>query len=71
MKYDVHNDNFLGHGFDCANHHLDAFRVNDEMHIVYNLNEETQYSAIAFIDDIQHNPQKYLWTPYIMFIDKI
>ncbi|NOR54798.1 MAG: hypothetical protein GQ531_01175 [Sulfurovum sp.] len=55
---------YLGSGEDMAHHKFDAYRVDDEIHIVY----ESGYSAIENIQKIKDNMDKYLWTPYVMFV---
>ena len=52
---------FLGSGEDMAHHPYDAYKVNDEIHIVY----EGGYVASEKIDNVQADMDKYLWTPYV------
>ena len=55
---------YLGSGEDMAHHKFDAYRVDDEIHIVY----ESGYAAIENIQKIKDDMDKYLWTPYVMFV---
>ena len=52
---------FLGSGEDMAHHTYDAYKVDDEIHIVY----ENEHVASEKIDNIQGDMDKYLWTPYV------
>ena len=60
------NKNYLGSSKDMAQHTFDAYEVKDEMHLYY----ECGHIAIEKIAKIKENPSAYLWTPYMMFIDK-
>ncbi|EIF51366.1 hypothetical protein [Sulfurovum sp. AR] len=55
---------YLGSGEDMAKHKFDAYRVNDEIHIVY----ESGNVATQNIHEVKDNMDKYLWTPYVMFV---
>ena len=51
---------FLGLGKDMANHPYDAYRVGEEIHIVY----ENEYVAIENTAKVRDNLDKYMWTPF-------
>ena len=55
---------YLGSNKDMAHHKFDAYKVDDEIHIVY----ESGHVAIEKIQKIKDNEDDYLWTPYVMFI---
>lgn len=55
---------FLGTGKDMAHHKYDAYRVDDEIHILY----ENDYVATVKIQDVKDDMDKYLWTPYIEWV---
>jgi hypothetical protein len=46
-----------------AQHEFDAYRVEDEIHIVY----ENGPVMTEKIENISQNPDKYLWTPFLQF----
>jgi len=54
---------FLGSGKDMAKHDFDAYRVDDEIHIVY----ESGTVMTEKIHNISQNPNKYLWTPFAQY----
>ena len=55
---------YLGSNEDMAHHKFDAYKVDDEIHIVY----EGGHTAIEKIQKVKDNMDAYLWTPYVMFI---
>ena len=55
---------YLGSDEDMAHHKFDAYSVDDEIHIVYKGGHVTTKS----IQEIKDNMDKYLWTPYVMFV---
>lgn len=55
---------YLGSGKDMAHHAFDAYRVDDEIHIVY----ENKTVATEKIQNVSNNPDKYLWTPFVQFV---
>ena len=55
---------YLGSDEDMAHHKFDAYRVDNEIHIVY----EGGYVTTKNIQEVKENMDKYLWTPYVMFI---
>jgi len=56
---------YLGTSEDLAHHQLNAYKVNDEIHLVY----ESGYAVSEKIDVIFEDMDKYMWTPYIEFIN--
>lgn len=70
MDYNKNSQNYKGQTFDCANHLVDVFSDGTEIHAVYNMTEEAHpYIAKEDISSIVKDPNKYLFTPYIEFID--
>ena len=62
--FDNYNEGkFIGSGKDMAQHEFDAYKVDDEIHIVY----EGGTVMTEKIENISHNPDKYLWTPFSQF----
>ena len=55
---------YLGSNEDMAHHKFDAYKVDDEIHIVY----EGGHVAIEKIQKVKDDIDKYLWTPYVMFV---
>jgi hypothetical protein len=55
---------YLGSGEDMAKHRFDAYRVDDEIHIVY----ESANVATQNIQEIKDNMDKYLWTPFVEWV---
>lgn len=60
------NKTYLGSDKDMAQHHFDAYQVEDEMHIYY----ESGHVAVEKVAKIKENLHAYLWTPYVVFIEK-
>lgn len=58
---------YLGSGEDAAHHSFQAFRIDHEIHVVYNLGEPNQHVATADAAAVSSNPDKYLWTPFAQF----
>ncbi len=61
---DYEKGEFLGTGQDMAKHDYDAYKVDEEIHILY----ESGHVAIAKIQDVKNDMDKYLWTPYIQWV---
>jgi len=55
---------YLGSNEDMAHHKFDAYKVDDEIHIVY----ESGHIAREKIQKVKDDMDKYLWTPYVMFV---
>lgn len=55
---------YLDSGEDMAHNKFDAYRVDDEMHLLY----ESGHVAIQNIQEVKDDMDKYLWTPYVMFV---
>ena len=55
---------YLGSSEDMAHHKFDAYKVEDEIHIVYGNGNVAKEKIQKVRDDMD----AYLWTPYIMFI---
>ena len=68
MKYNKTSKTFLGESTDMTNHHFCAFKIDQEIHIVYNINTLEQHVSKEKIQIIQNNINNYLWTPYAQFI---
>lgn len=64
----AHNINykgtFLGSSKDLAGHQLNAYRVLDEIHLVY----ENGYTAVEKIEHVLSNLDDFLWTPYAEYV---
>jgi hypothetical protein len=67
MKKPLYNNyrkgQYLGSGNDMAHHEFDAYRVDDEIHLVY----EDGNVMTEKIQNITNEPDKYLWTPFVQF----
>jgi len=68
--YDIESEAYLGAGQDMAHHPFHAFRVDQEIHIVYHLGEQDQYVAKEDVHKVSSNPDKYLWTPFVQFVPR-
>ncbi len=55
---------YLGSGEDMAHHKYDAYKVEDEIHIVY----ESGHTATKNIQIVKDNMDDHLWTPFIVWI---
>jgi hypothetical protein len=65
--YDIKGEAYLGAGEDAAHHCFQAFRIGQEIHVVYNLGEPNEHVAKADVYEVSSNPNKYLWTPFAQF----
>jgi len=65
--YDIKSKDYLGVGEDAAHHPFHAFRIDQEIHIVYDLCQENQHVAKADVHKVSSKPDKYLWTPFAQF----
>lgn len=65
--YDLESESYLGAGEDAAHHSFHAFRIDQEIHIVYHLGQQNQHVAKADIDKVASNIDDYLWTPFAQF----
>lgn len=61
---DDYKGKYLGTNKDMAHHKFFAYEVEDEIHIVY----ESGSVSIEKIQKIRDNMDKYLFTPYVMFV---
>lgn len=59
---------FLGEGTDAANHSFCAFKIKEEIHIVYHIDTQKEYSIKESLITLHKHPENYLWTPYAHFI---
>ena len=58
---------YLGSGEDMAKHKYDAYKVDDEIHIVY----ENAHVATKNIEEVKDNIDDYLQTPFIEWAMKV
>lgn len=68
MKYDTNGEAYLGSCQDMSKRHVDAFLLDDEIHLVYRLGLEDEYVTKEKVEKIKADPDSYLWTPYASFI---
>lgn len=66
--YDINSSDYLGEGFDNAHRRFDAFLINGELHIVYDINTTDQYVSTANLEYVKNNMDEFLWTPFIDFV---
>ena len=57
---------FLGGSEDMAHNKFDAYKVGDEMHLVF----ESGHVASEKIQKVRDNLDYYLWTPYVIFVQE-
>ena len=65
--YDIESEAYLGDGEDAAHRPFHAFRIDQEIHIVYHLGQQNQHVAKADIHKVSRNIDDYLWTPFAQF----
>ena len=66
MREAIYNETtYLGSSQDMAKHKYDAYKIDDEIHIVYKSN----HVAKEKISKIQEDLDKYLWTPYVEWVE--
>ena len=66
-EYDIESEGYLGAGEDAAHHPFHAFRIDQEIHIVYHLGQQNQSVSTADIHKVSSNIDDYLWTPFAQF----
>jgi len=42
---------------------------DDRVYVVYNKDTDKEYITSALLDDVVSNPDEYIYTPYIDFVD--
>lgn len=55
---------YLGSGADMAHHTYDAYKVEDEIHIVY----QSGHVVTKNIQTIKDNMDIHLWTPFVEWV---
>lgn len=55
---------YLGSGEDMAHHKYDAYKVEDEIHIVY----KSGYVATKNMHIVKDNMDDHLWTPFVEWV---
>lgn len=61
---DYGKGNYLGSGKDMAHHTYDAYKVEDEIHIVY----ASGHVVTKNIRTIKDNMDSHLWTPFVEWV---
>jgi hypothetical protein len=61
---DYSKSEHLGSGKDMAHHKYDAYKVDDEIHIVY----ENGHVATKNIQIVKDNMDEHLWTPFVEWV---
>jgi len=62
---------YLGNTTDSCGRYVDVFKDIESMFIVYDLDTNHEYSTSAPLIRIQEDPDNYLFTPYVDFIDPL
>jgi len=42
---------------------------DDRVYVVYNKDTDNEYTASALVSDVESNPDDYLFTPYIEYVN--
>ena len=67
--FDLASDNYLGETVDMTHKIVHVFQDGGMIYAVYRLGEDDQYVASKEVAKIRADPDAYLFTPYIMFVD--
>lgn len=68
-KYHIQDDNYKGVTQDMLHREVHIFLDDTEIHAVYHLGEPNEYCATELVSKIKQNPDAYLFTPYLEFVD--
>lgn len=69
MTYSIDNKSYLGKTQDMSHKEIHGFNIDNNIHLVHDLNKETETSQYENIDKIKNNPDAYIWTPYSDFVN--
>jgi len=62
---------YLGNTTDSCGRPVDIFKDKESMFIVYCLDTKSEYSTSVPLTRIQEDPDNYLFTPYVEFINPL
>lgn len=68
-KYSILDSDYKGVTNDILNREVHIFSCDSEIHAVYFIGQADEYCATELISKIKQNPDEYLYTPYLEFID--
>lgn len=68
VKYDKNSLDYLGYSMDICGRKFDAFMILEDIHIVYNIGTNLEYSTYENARKIKENINDYIYTPYIEFM---
>lgn len=68
-KYSTSDKDYKGVSKDILNREVHIFSDDSEIHAVYFLGETDEYCATELVSKIKQNPDEYLYTPYLEFVD--
>ena len=71
MKYKITDLTYIGPAIDLAGHECHGFIDDNNIVIVYNLNEKNEYNIKEKINIIKNNLDKYIWTPFAIFVSQM
>ncbi len=71
MIYDKNSPSYLGQTNDMTKKIVDGFLVEDSIYVVYNLNTEEQFITSHTVQEIEEDADKFMWTPYSIFISRV
>jgi len=70
MKYDINSKNYLGSTEDMTGRTVQGFKIEKDIHIVYDINLDTEWVTTKPIEEVLKNIDDYLFTPYAVFVAK-
>lgn len=68
-RYSQDHPGYLGRGEDNAHNGFDAFEIEGEIHLVYNMGSEKEHVSRKSSSEIRGDVDKYLWTPFADFVN--
>jgi len=62
---------YIGISRDNVNRSIIGFKDDEQIYVVYQKGTEYEWFSQIKIQDIVNNPDSYLFTPYISFLEKL
>ena len=67
-EFDITGDNYIGETVDMTHNIVHVFKDVVMVYAVYNIGTDDEYIAAKEHAKVKADPDKYLFTPYVMFL---
>jgi len=71
MIFSKKNKNYLGETEDQTKNTVHGFHIKDSIYIVLNMGTEEQIVSSKKLSDIENEQDKFMWTPYSIFVARL